>query len=152
MSARRSGLMCKLLGLPIMQLQMPTTRNLLAAFEKFVDHLLLVCSRRNLQEASRCLRHLKCEDLRPLKKRLLKERKASNFRARLRDAKRLESLPPMDRVQVACKDAMIDLHYIALQTDAPQRQRSFAANVIMLGLIYTNSYAGRVGSNNSRHR
>ena len=41
----------------------------------------------------------------------------------------------------------MDLHYIALRADAPLRQRRFAANVIMIGLIYTNSYAGRVGSN-----
>ena len=143
-SLYRSGLMCKLLGLPIMRPEMPTTRNLLAAVEQFVDHLLLVCNRRNLQDASRYLSLLKAQDLRPLKKRLFKERSASNVRANLRDATRLESLPPMDVVQTACKEAMIDLHYIVMRGDAPLNQRRHAANVIMMGLIYTNSYAGRV--------
>ena len=134
--------MSELLALPIMQPRMPTTRNILAAIEHFTDHLVVTCGRRNWKRASRCLQQLKGEDFRPLKKRVTKERAISAFRVSLRDAKRLESLPPMDLVQAACKDAMIDLHYIAEGVDATQRQRSFAANVIMLGLIYTNSYAG----------
>lgn len=145
----KSGLFGRLLALPILSPKLPSTRNLITVIEHFCDHLLLVCGRKNLKDASRCISQLKGEYIQRVKKRAHKDSFVGVLKKQARDAIRLRNLPPIDTIKAAVKESMIDLYHIWVAVNGTGGQatcqHSFATNVCMIGMWYMNSYAGRPG-------
>lgn len=144
----KTGLMAELLALPILNKALPTTRNVLQAVAHYCNFLLLTCSRNDLTDAGRYIKLLQEEIVGPAKKRAEQQRSAANEKKKDRDDTRLENLPPIEVLQCGIKEAMLDLNTLWLKHQAEPdlpRQLFYAANVIMSGLTFGNSYAGRPG-------
>ena len=144
----RSGLLNEMLRLPILSPQLATTKNIAAALSHFCDHLVLLSRRRDLRETTKCLVRMKSEILGPLKKQIHKEKRAAAIRKNDRDADLLENFPPPDVMQAAVNESMLDLHFLTMNNVKKGEvdwQCKHAANTIMAGIIYLNSYAGRPG-------
>ena len=96
----------------------------------------------------RNLELFRMELLDPLKLKVHRERDAAAKRKATWDAARVKQLPPAVVLRSAISDAMLDLDTIwELCRDDSMLpwQVKRAVNVIMMGLVYTNSYAGRPG-------
>lgn len=144
----RSGLFADLIKLPILHPQLPTTRNVLSAVSHFCDWTSMECGRLGVRDAKRNIVQLKTELLAPLQKRVHKERTAARAKKNARDAECLENWPPTDVLQAGVKQSMVDLQTIwvtSQKADDIDWQTKHAINVIMAGIIYGNSYAGRPG-------
>ena len=144
----KSSLLAQFLELPILSPSLPTTRNLCAALCHYCNFLDLLCGKSKFKVAARTLAQLKAELLDPLRAKVHKERQAAAFRKGEWDAQRLQNLPPLPVLQKAIQETMLDLDTLweLHRDDAELKwQLKRAANVMMLGLTYTNSYAGRPG-------
>jgi hypothetical protein len=144
----KSGLLGSVFDLPILSPSLPTTRNIAAALSHFCDFLCLRCLRLNYTVAHRSIEHFRLEVLDPVKHKVHRARAAASARKCDWDAERLERLPPAEVLKAAISEAMLDLDTLweAHRDDDcfPWRMKG-AVNIIMLGLTYTNSYAGRPG-------
>ena len=128
--------------------ELPTTRNLHAVLEHYVNHLLLQASRLQHTEAHRLLGNLKAEHLKPLGKRATKAREAADTRNRELAAEKLALLPPLQLLKAGIHKSMVDLHWateLSKQSEHPIPNLKGTGNCIGLGLTNCNSYAGRPG-------
>lgn len=147
-SLYKDDVFLQLLELPILQPTLPNTRQLLTSFEHFCDFLLMICRKKNYTEATRCIHNLKVVILSPVMKKIYKERDVFTLKKEERDVSKFHKLPPTSVLQDAVKQSMIDLNTLwelAQCSTSIDRKYKYAANVIMMGIIYTNSYAGRPG-------
>jgi hypothetical protein len=143
-----TGLFGEMLKLQILQPHLHTTRHVCSALWHFCDFALLLCGQQNLQEPARCITLLKAEFLGPLKKRAQAARSAAAFRKGDRDADAIGKLPPHHVFKTAIKEAMLDLHtlwQLKQKEGTLGWQAKYAVNVIMAGITFANSYAGRPG-------
>lgn len=143
-----TGVMRQLMKLPILSSQLPSTRTIMMAVSHYVDFLELLCGQQKLKTAWSTIKQLKVEFLDPAKKRANQEKETFSDRKNELDAVLLEKLAPPATMQQAVFESMLDLHTLWLQNrkrDHAEWQVKFAVNVIAMGIIYLNSYAGRPG-------
>ena len=145
-----SGVAERLAALPLLSSDLPHTANIKTTLNHFVDYLLVACSRKRHMEAHRSISLFKDDVLKPIQKKTNKAMKARHTRNNRKTAQKLSNLPPAEVFQSACHKAMADLHYI----EKANREAGVvvsdwklkgAANCIMAGLVFTNSYSGRPG-------
>ena len=147
-SLYRSGLGQKWMGLPIMSHALQHTRVMSVAVMHYCEYLMTECSKRQYAEARRCIEVFLKEYIKPMNRRAQKERAVFDERNREHDEARLSKLPEQSLIKDACQHAMCDLHWLCEATTPElgrDRMGKFAANTILAGLIFTNSYAGRPG-------
>ena len=143
-----TGMVAELLGLPILDPSLGTTGGIVTTVCHFCKHVLLVCARKRYTEAARCIVLLREEVLMPQVKRANRQRRVSLARKRSLDAQRIARLPSSGRLRTATQAAMVDMfciHCAYVAATRMPRQVKRAANVIMLGLAFTTTYAGRPG-------
>ena len=143
-----SGLAADVMALPILDPANGTTSGILTSLVHLCKHALLTCARKNYAEASRYVAMLWDELLKPHQRRAHKQRRAALARQRAYDAQRVGHLPPKNAVPASLRDAMMDLfciHLIYGSANGIPWQLKHAANVILMGLVYTTTYAGRPG-------
>ena len=145
-----SGLAEEWAALPIMSSKIPNVSNISNALDHYVEHLLIQAERKRHTEATRNLRLLKTEVLKPLSRRTTKAKNQQNVANRGRDATKLAKLPPQDVLKKAIHDTMVCLHWLhhgmhQHKIDPSCPQLKGAANTLMVGLVFANSYAGRPG-------
>jgi len=140
------GLASKVCSLPALSPERPVMRSILKAVDYFADHLMILANRKRYREAHRCITSLKAEVLAPSIRLAYKGKAACSLKKHDRDLDKLEKLPPNDTIQEAVAEAMLDLHTLAAGSNFGENKNvRFASNVMMLGIVYLNSYAGRPG-------
>ena len=119
------------------------------ALRPYCEFLAAEAMKSESQPARLQVKLFKMNTLSPMHIQLKQARKktASNLKQG-KDQGRLLKLPSTDECKAAVLDAMVDLHYV---WQARRKCRKFdhafriATNVIMMGVIYLNTYAGRPG-------
>jgi len=85
----------------------------------------------------------------PFQKRFNKEKLAQRSHKLSFDGERMGRLPPLDVIRDAVHESMVDLHTIFMTMQMKEGTLKpplkFAVNVILIGLVYTNTFAGRPG-------
>ena len=134
--------------LEILKPRMAWTRNILTSVSHMTDFLLLMCRQQRDKEATRTITQLKAEVLDPLKNKANGQKNLFTERKNEMDAALLEKLPPASTMLAGVKESMIDLHTLRLvnrKLDAIDARGKCAINVIIAGVTYMNSCAGRHG-------
>ena len=135
-------------SLQVVSPSIPNTANISTALDHLISHLIIQADRKRHTEASRCLNGFKKEVLAPLHHKV-QAAKADALQSRKeRDAEKLNELPPWDVLKGAVHNTMVALHWASVKAqglEEPDANLKGCANVLMAGLIFCNSYAGRPG-------
>ena len=138
--------------LPIMSTRFSTTRNMLSSLGHFTNHLIVSAGRKSdevSREALRCIKQLQLEVFQPMNTQAQSAKDESGNKKLELDGTRKANLPSPELVLQSMREALVDLATILGEGGGDDGvfcdQLKRAANVIMVGLIWGNSYAGRPG-------
>ena len=145
----RTNIMSRAAKLPILHPERPMTKEVLVSVMHLVEFARLTCNQMDWPRALGNIEKLSAVFLEPLKARAQKGSKASHERWGEFEAARVANLPPAEINRAGVTSAMIDLQilweHVKGSGGAASIQARRAANVIMMGLTYCNSFAGRPG-------